>query len=121
MGKLSRDKGKVGEREVAELIRSYGFEARRGQQHRGGPGSPDVIHNIPNVHIEVKRMERFNLYEALEQAVSEAEPDDVPVVFHRRNLTQWVAVLDANHFLEIMQYVVLNMDEPEEVPDDTEV
>lgn len=103
MGKMSRDKGKVGEREVAMLLREYGFEARRGQQFKGGPGSPDVVHSIPNVHIEVKRTERLQLYEALRQATFEASPEKVPVVFHRRNNQPWVVVMDAQDFLDIMQ------------------
>ena len=107
MGKMSRDKGKAGEREVAELIRSYGFEARRGQQHRGGPGSPDIVHNIPNLHVEVKRTERLNMYDAMQQAVEEAHSDDIPVVFHRRSNRQWVVIATADHFLEIMQYLTL--------------
>ena len=101
MGKMSRDKGKVGEREVAELIRSHGFEARRGQQHRGGPGTPDVIHSISSLHVEVKRTERFNLYDALGQAHDEASTADTAVVFHRRNNKRWVVVLEADAFLRI--------------------
>ena len=36
-------KGKVGEREFAELLRAHGFDARRGQQFAGGADSPDVV------------------------------------------------------------------------------
>lgn len=32
----SRQKGKVGEREFASLLREHGFDARRGQQFSGG-------------------------------------------------------------------------------------
>lgn len=112
MGKLSRDKGKRGELEVAELLRWFGFEARRGQQHHGGPGSPDVVHDIPNVHLEVKRTERLQLYEALEQATAEAG-GRVPVVLHRRNGKPWVAVLPADSFLNLASFLQGNMDEEE--------
>ena len=105
MGKMSRDKGKTGELEVAHLIESYGFKARRGQQHRGGPGTPDVIHSIPNLHIEVKRTETLSLYKALDQAWDEAGDGEVPIVFHRRSRRPWVAILRAEHFLEIMGYI----------------
>ncbi len=107
MGKMSKDKGKVGEREVAELIRSYGFEARRGQQNRGGPGTPDVIHSIPGLHVEVKRKERFNLYEALDQAHDDAGAAEMAVVFHRRNKKHWVVALDAHDFLRMMRKIPL--------------
>ena len=102
MAKMSRDKGKVGEREVAQLLRDYGFEARRGVQFQGGPGSPDVVHSIPNVHIEVKRCETLSLYKALDQARAEKRPDDMPVVLHRRNSREWVAILPAADLLRLL-------------------
>ena len=68
MGKASRDKGKRGEREVAEFLRDHGIPARRGVQYAGGADSPDVI-GFEGVHIEVKRTEALRLYPALEQAL----------------------------------------------------
>ncbi len=105
MSKMSRDKGKRGEREVATIIRSHGFEARRGQQHRGGSDSPDVIHNIPNVYIEVKFREQFNVYNALEKAMIEASPYNIPVVFHRKKRTGWVVSMAADDFLCAMKLI----------------
>jgi len=102
MGKMQREKGKRGEREVVDLIKQYGFEARRGQQFKGTPDSPDVIHNIINTFIEVKFREKFSLYPALEQAHGEAK-GQIPVVFHRRSSKPWVAILDARDFLSIMR------------------
>ena len=104
MAKMSKEKGKGGEREVAALLREYGFEARRGQQFSGGDGSPDVVHNIPGVHIEVKRTERFSLYPALNQATEDSkETLKTPIVFHRMSRRRWVVVLDADDFLQIMR------------------
>ena len=105
MAKMSLEKGKRGEREVAALLREHGFEARRGQQYSGGPDSPDVVHSIPNVHIEVKRCERFNLYEALDQAEAEQDFGKMPVVFHKRNNREWVVVLKAKDFLATMEWL----------------
>ena len=107
MGKLSRDKGKAGEREIVKLLRYYGYEARRGQQHRGGPGSPDVIHSVPGLHIEVKRRETFDLYGSLQQAQDEAADGEAPVIFHRRNGRRWVIVMDAHDFLQMMKKIPL--------------
>tara|TARA_Y100000034_G_C6815249_1_gene366714 strand:+ start:585 stop:920 length:336 start_codon:yes stop_codon:yes gene_type:complete len=98
MSKMQRDKGKAGEREVVNLLKNNGFEARRGQQFKGTKDSPDVIHNIPGVHLEVKRREALSLYPALEKARDEAHPD-MPVVFHRRNGKPWVAIMYADDFL----------------------
>ena len=94
MGRFSKAKGKRGERELAaELGRVLGVTARRGVQFQGSPDSPDVVTNIPNVHFECKRSERIRLYEALEQAVSDAGTSKVPVVCHRQNNKPWVVIV----------------------------
>ena len=104
MGKInSRSKGQRGELEVAALLREYGFEARRGQQYQGGPGSPDVVHSISNVHIEVKFIEKFNAYAAMDQAIADKGATEVPVVFHRRNRKPWLVVMRADAFLRVME------------------
>lgn len=99
MGKASRDKGKRGEREVASLLRSYGYEARRGVQYQGGTDSPDVV-GLPGIHIEVKRTERFDLYGALSQSKGDAGSDK-PVVIHRRNNCEWVVVQPLEDWIEL--------------------
>jgi len=94
MGRLSRNKGKVGERELAhELSRVLGVSARRGVQYSGSPNSPDVVTDIDNIHIECKRTEHFRLFEALEQSIHDAGESKVPVVMHRPNHRPWVVVL----------------------------
>ena len=102
MAKNSREKGKRGELEACELLKAHGFEARRGQQYSGGGDSPDVVHNIPNTHIEVKRTEALLLYPALEQATRDAKDGYDPVVLHRRNGKEWVAILPAKVLLDIL-------------------
>lgn len=102
MGRMSRTKGKVGEREVAQLLRDHGFDARRGVQFRGGADSPDVI-GLPGFHLEVKRVEAFRLYDALEQAKNERRDGDIPAVFHRPNQRPWVVVLEASDFLALVR------------------
>lgn len=98
----SNNKGKVGERELAEFLRSRGIEARRGQQFSGGEGSPDVVHDLPNVHIECKRVEGGNLYRWLDQAMRDAG-EKVPVVMHRRNNREWVAILPLDRLIELLR------------------
>jgi len=95
-------KGKAGEREAAALLREYGFEARRGQQYSGGGDSPDVVHSIPSVHIEVKRTETLSLYKAIEQAKEDCA-GKVPVVLHRRNGKEWLAILPASDLLRALK------------------
>lgn len=93
MGARSLRKGKIGEREAAaELRRLFGVEARRGRQFAGGDDSPDVVTAIADVHFEVKRVEDFRLYRALDQAIGDAG-SKVPVVLHRMNQRPWVAIV----------------------------
>jgi Holliday junction resolvase len=102
MGKLSREKGKRGEREVAALLRRRGYEARRGRQYKGTADSPDVAHNMPGVYIEVKLREQLSLFPALEKA--ESETKDAPIVFHRRKQKRWVVIMYAEDFLDLVEH-----------------
>lgn len=97
----SRAKGCRGERELAANVREHGYTARRGQQYSGGGDSPDVVTDIPGLHIECKRVEVFNLYKSLAQAKRDAA-GKVPVVAHKRNRKDWVAVLNWNDFLNLL-------------------
>ena len=103
MGKASRDKGKRGEREIAALFRAHGFQARRGQQFKGGGDSPDVVHNIPGLHVEVKFRENVSLYAALDQVSRDAAVEDTPVVFMRKLRKPWIMVIDADDFLDLVE------------------
>ena len=99
----SRAKGKTGELELAEFLRERGFDSRRGQQFKGGGDSPDVT-GIPGWHIECKLVEKGNLYEWLHQAITDAwESTDKPVVMHRRNHEEWVAIVRLEDFLELVK------------------
>ena len=88
MGKMQREKGKRGERELAGIVRDYGYNCRRGQQYCGTSGDADVI-GLPDVHIEVKRVEDLRLRKALQQASRDARAGEIPVVMHRRNYEPW--------------------------------
>ena len=97
----SRAKGKRGELELAQFLRDHGFEAHRGQQFHGGKDSPDVVTNLPGVHLECKRVEQGNLYDWLAQAKRDAG-SKCPVVAHRRNGREWVAILTLQDLLNLM-------------------
>ena len=100
MGKASREKGKRGERELARVLKEYGYDAMRGQQYSGANGDADVI-GLPGIHIECKRVERLDLYAAVEQSKADALSYEAPAVFHRRNNHEWLVTmpLDAWIFL----------------------
>lgn len=98
----SRNKGAAAERELAKFLRDRGIEARRGQQFSGGTDSPDVVAALPGYHIECKRVEQGNLYNWLAQAIRDAGPSKTPVVMHRRNRQEWVAILRLEDLLAIL-------------------
>ena len=98
----SREKGAVGERELAKVLRAYGFEARRGQQFSGANGDPDVI-GIPGYHIECKRVERLNLSEAMAQSVRDARDGETPLVIHRKNREKWLVTLSLEDFIRLIR------------------
>jgi Holliday junction resolvase len=109
MGLKSKTKGKVGEREVAELLREFGFTARRGQQFAGGGDSPDVVSDLEGFHIEVKRTgKQTDIFAALEQAKRDRKPGEDALVFHRKNNKDWVVVMDAREFLALVVKYVFN-------------
>lgn len=94
----SREKGKRGERELANILRGFGFETRRGQQFSGANGDADVV-GLPGVHIECKRVEQLNVEKALQQAERDRRPGEVPVVMHRANGTEWKVTLRLEDFM----------------------
>lgn len=106
MGRMSRQKGKRGEREAAaELATLLGCTARRGVQYQGGPASPDVVLEGVNIHVEAKRVEALNLYAAIEQAKTESG-SKVPMVWHRRNGKQSVVIVETNELINLAREIV---------------
>ena len=89
-------KGSDGERELAALLNSAGINAHRNDQmYVGGKNNPDVYAEICGqpFHIEVKRVERLNISEAMQQSVRDAAPGSLPVVVHRKNRSPWLITL----------------------------
>ena len=106
----SRNKGKVGEREFASLLREHGFDARRGQQFAGGAESPDVVSDaLAWLHIEVKRVQNLNLVDACAQAEGDcgrgapAGQKKPWVVAHRRNHAPWLITMRAEFFFRLLR------------------
>lgn len=97
-----RAKGKAGELELAKFLSDRGFSARRGQQFSGGTDSPDVVApELDGIHIECKRVEAGQLYKWLAQAKRDAAGRKTPVVMHRKNREDWVAILSLEDFLKL--------------------
>lgn len=96
----SRNKGATGERELAKVLRGYGYNCRRGQQYCGANGDADVV-GMPGLHIECKRVERLNLDDAMAQAKSDAREEEIPVVMHRKNNGEWRVTIPLEDFVVI--------------------
>ena len=101
MGKPSQRKGADGERELAALLRSYGYSVERGGSLSFGD-VPDLI-GLPGIHIEVKRVERLNILEAMAQAVRDSERfhDGAPTLFHRRNRQPWLVTMRLDDWMKL--------------------
>ena len=86
----SRSKGKRGELEWAQTLKSYGIQARRGQQFSGSPDSPDVVTELDHLlYWEVKRAKALKLSKWLEQAQSETPEGAYAILAHRRDREPW--------------------------------
>jgi Holliday junction resolvase len=101
MGRMSRNKGKRGENELAHFLTDAGFPARRGRQYSGSPDSPDVVCDSLPLHIECKRTETLSLYPVIEKAQLDAG-DQPALIFHRRNNKPWLTIMKAEDLLKLM-------------------
>ena len=100
MGKASREKGKRGERELASKLKEYGWTCRRGQQYAGANGDADVV-GLPWIHIECKRVEKLNIYDAIDQSRRDAAEYELPAVFHRKNNCDWLVTMRLDDWIQI--------------------
>ena len=98
--KNSRAKGASGERELANKLKEYGYECRRGQQYCGANGDADVV-GLDGIHIECKRVQKLNLDDAMLQAIRDRKPDEMPAVFHRKNNREWLVTMRMNDWINL--------------------
>ena len=101
MGKTSQRKGAAGERELAALLSAAGYDCQRGGSLSFGE-IPDVL-GLPGIHIEVKRVEKLNVGEAMEQAIRDSDRmlDGMPALFHRRNRKPWLVTMRLEDWLKL--------------------
>jgi hypothetical protein len=110
----SKRKGKRGELDAAHAIYEYlGIRARRGIQYAGTPDSPDVVADLPHVHWEVKRVERLNVPEALEQAIRQAADYQVPVLLHRQNRRPWLVTVRLSDLRRLVEKIAKAINDPQ--------
>ena len=100
MATNGKRKGKEGELELAHKLQEYGYDTRRSVQYNGKDGQADVI-GLPHIHVEVKRVEKLNIYDAIAQAKRDAKNGDKPTVFHRKNRCNWLVTMELDVFMEL--------------------
>lgn len=103
MGRKSQRKGADGERELAAILQEHGFDCSRGGSLSFGE-VPDLS-GLPGIHIEVKRVEKQNIYEWMAQAHRDADKfrDGLPAVFWRKNRCPWLVVMDLRDWMILYQ------------------
>ena len=101
MGKMSREKGKRGEREWAKVCRDNGYDCRRTSQYCGNTGDASDVVGLPGIHQEVKRVEALSIYTAMAQAKHDTQDGNLPIVAHRRNDHEWLVIMTADDWFEL--------------------
>jgi len=96
----SKAKGARGERELSSKLKEYGYQTRRGQQYCGANGDADVI-GLEGIHIECKRVEKLNIYDAICQAKADAKQEELPTVFHRKDRSEWLVTMTLEDWMKI--------------------
>lgn len=104
--KSSRRIGAATERELVNMTNAMYrhhdgtvLETKRGQQHKGGPDSPDIITNMQGTHWEATRhtgVKPFTkaMTEKIDKATDEAPEDALALVFQRRlGVTGWLVTM----------------------------
>ncbi len=103
MGHKSQRKGAAGERELVQILQEYGYSCDRGGSLSFGE-VPDLS-GLPGIHIEVKRVEKLNVVEAMEQSIRDSErmQDGMPTLFHRKNRKPWLVTMRLSDWLKLYQ------------------
>jgi len=96
----SKNKGAAGERELSSKLKEYGYDCRRGQQYCGANGDADVV-GLEGIHIECKRVEHLNIYDAISQAKADAKTGEIPAVFHRKNNCEWLVTMTLSDWIKL--------------------
>lgn len=99
----SKRKGKAGELELSRKLREHGYDVRRSVQYNGKEeeGQADLL-GLPGVHIECKRVEKLNMYDAVNQAKRDSEGTGcLPAVFSRRNNCEWLVTMPLDAWIEL--------------------
>jgi len=90
----SRTKGKMGEQEVARILRDeLGLEIQRNWQQQAAQGGCDLV-GVPGWGIEIKRAKEARINEWWHQTAEQAAIDKVrPVLIYRLDRQPWMVMM----------------------------
>ena len=100
----SRDKGARFERQLAGILREWGYKAERTAQHSGKTGQAADVIGLPGIHIEAKHQERMSLYDWMAQAKRDAAAagkGSLPAVFHKKNHGEILVSMELADWMQI--------------------
>lgn len=60
----------------------------------------DVV-GLDYIHIECKRVQNLNLYDAMEQSKRDSKEGQAPAVFHRKNNKKWLVTMELDDFMKL--------------------
>ena len=99
-GRMSRNKGKVGEREVVHLARDCGFpEAERDWRT---PQLDGDLRNIGPTHLEVRRREKLCIPQWSAEIEEQARNGNLPILAFRRSGEPWRAALRLDSLFRLL-------------------
>lgn len=104
----SRQKGKAGELEAKDAINALlpRAHARRSQQFRGTEEGADLLASgLPNLWLEVKRVERLNVDAVMAASVRNCGGLH-PVILHRKNGGEWLVTVRLADLIPVSQQVL---------------
>lgn len=105
----SNQKGKAGEREFANLCNEYGFSCRRSQQYAGINNDADVV-GLPDIHIEVKRVQSLNIDKAMDKTMQDKKEEEYGIVAHRKDGRPWLVTMVFEEWIEIYKMYLIAQD-----------
>lgn len=98
----SRDKGARFERELASVLRGYGYDTHRTAQYCGKTGEAADVIGLRGIHIEAKHQEQIRIYDWMDQAKRDSsKSEDLPAVFFRKNHCETLVCMRLEDWIEL--------------------
>ncbi|MDU6763231.1 MAG: hypothetical protein E6441_17410 [Clostridium sp.] len=70
-------------------------------KQKGARGDDADVVGLPGIHIECKRVERLNIYDAISQAKADKKENELGAVFHRKDRSEWLVTMTMDEWMKI--------------------